>query len=114
MPDAPDKDLSIQNDFFNLARKSRTRVTIFLASGKRLVGRIKAFDRFTIILDAGNGADEMIFKHAIATVSTSTRPAYADSRGGDVRSSRPDPAHVQGAPAAVSTSSAAAPASEEK
>lgn len=61
--------VNIQSDFFNRARKDRVRVTIFLNNGKKLVGRIKAFDRFTLILDGGAG-EQMIFKHAVATVST--------------------------------------------
>lgn len=85
MPETPEKDLSIQNEFFNQARKSRARVAIFLSGGKRLVGRIKAFDRFTVILDAGGGTEEMIFKHAIATITTSTRPSAGERGGGDPR-----------------------------
>ena len=39
---------SLQNDFFNHARKERRAVTVFLLSGKRLTGRIKGFDKFTL------------------------------------------------------------------
>jgi len=71
-----DRDLGVQNDFFNQARKSRSRITILLNSGKRLAGRIKSFDRYTLILDAGNGAEEMVFKHAIATITLGGRPHF--------------------------------------
>ena len=57
----------IQNEFFNRARKERALVTVFLANGKRLIGRIRAFDKFTILLETHHG-DQMIFKHAISTV----------------------------------------------
>jgi host factor-I protein len=76
MAEASDRDLGVQNDFFNQARKSRSRITILLNSGKRLAGRIKSFDRYTLILDAGSGAEEMVFKHAIATISVGNRPHY--------------------------------------
>ena len=99
MPDAPEKDLSIQNDFFNQVRKSHGRVTIFLANGKRLVGRIKAFDRFTVLLDAGGGTQEMIFKHAIATISTIS----SASRPGQLEAPPADSRAVQGAPSAPAT-----------
>ena len=69
----------VQNEFFNEARKTRARVILFLVNGKRLVGRIRAFDRFAVILDEG-GEEQMVFKHAIATVATSRR-----ERGGEVR-----------------------------
>lgn len=57
----------IQNEFFNRARKERVLVTVFLTNGKRLIGRIRAFDKFTILLETHHG-DQMIFKHAISTV----------------------------------------------
>ena len=72
---------NLQNEFFNQARRDRARVTVFLNSGKKLTGRIKGFDRFTIILD-GPGGEQMIFKHAIATVTTSkTFGNYIDVEG---------------------------------
>ena len=57
----------IQNEFFNRARKERALLTVVLATGRSLVGRIRAFDKFTILLDTSHG-DQIIFKHAIATV----------------------------------------------
>jgi len=62
--------LNIQNDFFNQARKDKARVLVFLNSGRKITGRIKSFDKFTIILESAQG-EQMIFKHAIATVSSS-------------------------------------------
>ena len=95
MAEASDRDLGIQNDFFNQARKSRSRITILLNSGKRLAGRIKSFDRYTLILDAGGGTEEMVFKHAIATITRGGRPHFE---------ARHEPA------AAVAQASAPAPA----
>jgi host factor-I protein len=62
--------LNIQNDFFNQARKDKARVLVFLNSGRKITGRIKSFDKFTVILESSQG-EQMIFKHAIATVSSS-------------------------------------------
>jgi host factor-I protein len=62
--------LNIQNDFFNQARKDKARVLVFLNSGRKITGRIKSFDKFTVILEGPQG-EQMIFKHAIATVSSS-------------------------------------------
>ena len=64
-----DDALNIQNDFFNQARKDKARVLVFLNSGRKLTGRIKSFDKFTVILENGQG-EQMIFKHAIATVTS--------------------------------------------
>ncbi len=63
----------IQSVFLNGARRERLEVTIHLTNGTRLDGRIKSFDRFSVVVDR-DGSDELIFKHAIALI----RPARAD------------------------------------
>jgi host factor-I protein len=65
---------NLQNDFFNAARKERTLVTVFLSNGKKLTGRIKSFDKFTLLLDSPQG-EQIVFKHAISTVSGYVRSA---------------------------------------
>jgi host factor-I protein len=60
---------NLQNDFFNEARKSRSNVTVFLSNGKKLTGRIKSFDKFTLLLEGHHG-ELIIFKHAISTITT--------------------------------------------
>jgi len=60
---------NIQDAFLNQTRRDRVVVSIRLMDGTDLEGRIKNFDRFAIILDR-DGADQMIFKHAIATIRT--------------------------------------------
>ena len=37
--------------------------------GRQFDARIKNFDRFAVIVDV-NGADQLVFKHAIATIAT--------------------------------------------
>jgi len=78
----------IQNEFFNRVRKERTLVMIFLANGKRLIGRIKAFDKFTVLLDTHHG-DQIIFKHAISTVGPA-RSSMADEDAGAHREAAPE------------------------
>ena len=63
---------NLQNEFFNAARKERATVTVFLGNGKRLIGRLKSFDRFTLLLEGQHG-EQMVFKHAISTISTTSR-----------------------------------------
>ncbi len=43
-------------------------MTIYLMSGVKLTGRIKSFDKYSVILEAGS-QEQLIFKHAISTVS---------------------------------------------
>ena len=63
----------IQSVFLNGARRERLELTIHLTNGARLDGRIKSFDRFSVVVER-DGSDELIFKHAIALI----RPARAD------------------------------------
>jgi len=59
---------TIQDSFLNSARKERSNITIYLMSGVKLTGRIKSFDKYSVILEAGS-QEQLIFKHAISTVS---------------------------------------------
>ena len=60
---------NIQDVFLNFARRDRLSVIIHLLDGRQFDGRIKNFDRFAVIVEV-NGADQLVFKHAIATIST--------------------------------------------
>src|ERR671926_1143690 len=64
----PSQQNTIQDSFLNSARKERSNVTIYLMSGVKLTGRIKSFDKYSVILEAGS-QEQLIFKHAISTVS---------------------------------------------
>ena len=59
---------NIQDSFFNQIRKDRSIATIYLVNGIKLTGKIKSFDKFTVILENKN-QEQMIFKHAISTIS---------------------------------------------
>ncbi len=59
---------NIQDAFLNTARREKHNVVIHLLYGSTLSGRIKSFDKFSVLLDVG-GQDFLIFKHAISTVS---------------------------------------------
>lgn len=63
---------NIQDGFLNLARREKTTVTIYLVNGAKLLGRIKSFDRFSLIMETG-AQDQLIFKHAISTISHARR-----------------------------------------
>lgn len=68
-----DKPLqNIQDSFLNNARKDRTHVTIYLLSGVKLTGRIRSFDKYSVVLESNN-QEQLIFKHAISTVVTAMR-----------------------------------------
>ena len=61
---------NIQEAFLNNARKEKTFLTIYLMRGVKLSGRIKSFDKYSVVLEANN-QEQLIFKHAISTVVVS-------------------------------------------
>jgi host factor-I protein len=58
---------NIQDGFLNSARKEKLLLTVYLLSGVKLTGRIRSFDKYSLILE-NNHQEQMVFKHAIATV----------------------------------------------
>lgn len=58
---------NIQESFLNNARRDKSQVTIYLVSGVKLSGRIRSFDKFSLILETSH-QEQLIFKHAISTV----------------------------------------------
>jgi host factor-I protein len=76
---------NIQDSFLNTARKERLSITIYLLSGVKLTGRIRSFDKYSVVLEA-NGQEQLIFKHAISTVvmgrtvSHGAHPAHSEGK----------------------------------
>lgn len=62
-----EKVLNLQHDFFRQAKRKRAHLNVFLMNGKRLTGQVRGYDKFTLILST-EGADQMVFKHAISTI----------------------------------------------
>jgi len=58
---------NIQDSFLNTARKEKQNITIYLISGVKLTGRIRSFDKYSVVLETAN-QEQLIFKHAISTV----------------------------------------------
>lgn len=71
---------NIQDSFLNTARKERHHITLYLISGVKLTGRIRSFDKYSVILETGN-QEQLIFKHAISTVVMAKQShGYADAK----------------------------------
>lgn len=60
--------LSLQDIYLRQARKERVPVVIYLVNGVQLRGTISGFDNFTILLES-DGKHDMIYKHAVSTIS---------------------------------------------
>ena len=59
---------NLQDSFLNMARRDRIGITIYLMSGVKLTGRIRGFDKYSVIMESGQ-QQQLIFKHAISTVA---------------------------------------------
>jgi host factor-I protein len=64
---------NIQDAFLNTVRREKDTVTIYLMNGAKLSGRIKSFDKFSVLLESG-AQEQLIFKHAISTILHARRP----------------------------------------
>jgi len=82
---------NIQDTFLNTVRKDKTPITIYLVSGVKLTGKIRSFDKYSVLLE-NNSQEQLIFKHAISTVVSN-------------RAMAPHPEHRPG----LATGSAVAP-----
>ena len=70
--DSKSSPQNIQDAFLNTARRERSSVTVYLVSGTKLQGRIKSFDKFSVLLESG-AQEQLIFKHAISTIQHARR-----------------------------------------
>jgi host factor-I protein len=93
---------NIQDTFLNTVRKDKTPITIYLVSGVKLTGKIRSFDKYSVLLE-NNSQEQLIFKHAISTVVSNRSVLHTEHRGVPVGGHAPT-----GAPAPVSAASAEA------
>lgn len=86
---------NIQDSFLNSARKDKAVITIYLMSGVKLTGRIRSFDKYSVVLETNN-QEQLIFKHAISTVVMAKSMSHGEAK--PVAASTPQSA---GTPAAA-------------
>jgi host factor-I protein len=70
---------NIQDTFLNTVRKDKSPITIYLVSGVKLTGKIRSFDKYSVLLE-NNAQEQLIFKHAISTVVSGRLGPHADGR----------------------------------
>jgi host factor-I protein len=70
---------NIQDTFLNTVRKDKSPITIYLVSGVKLTGKIRSFDKYSVLLE-NNAQEQLIFKHAISTVVSGRVGPHTDSR----------------------------------
>jgi len=82
MSDGKPAPQNIQDAFLNTIRRDKATVTVYLVNGAKLLGKIRSFDKFSVLLESGS-QEQLIFKHAISTISQTRR------NSGDLRSQSP-------------------------
>jgi host factor-I protein len=70
---------NIQDTFLNTVRKDKSPITIYLVSGVKLTGKIRSFDKYSVLLE-NNSQEQLIFKHAISTVVSGRAGIHSDGR----------------------------------
>src|SRR3954463_6036340 len=79
---------NIQDTFLNTVRKVKTPITIYLVSGVKLTGKIRSFDKYSVLLE-NNSQEQLIFKHAIPTMLNGRAAAHNHPRPGPRSQSAP-------------------------
>jgi len=82
---------NIQDTFLNTVRKDKSPITIYLVSGVKLTGKIRSFDKYSVLLE-NNSQEQLIFKHAISTVVSGRMGGMHGEVKSDLRASSPAPA----------------------
>ena len=62
------KTQNLQDAFLNQVRRDKTVITVFLMNGFQMRGIITGFDQFVILLQS-DGRQQMIYKHAVSTIT---------------------------------------------
>jgi host factor-I protein len=70
---------NIQDTFLNTVRKDKSPITIYLVSGVKLTGKIRSFDKYSVLLE-NNAQEQLIFKHAISTVVSGRPMGFGEIR----------------------------------
>ena len=69
----PNKPLSLQDQFLNSVRRSKSPALVFLVKGVKLQGVITWFDAFSLLLRR-DSASQLIYKHAVSTIMPQRSP----------------------------------------
>lgn len=65
----PKHNINIQDGYLFQSLKEGQTMYLELVTGHHLLGRLKRFDRFAVVLES-DGKEVLVYKHAIATLTT--------------------------------------------
>lgn len=67
----PKHNINIQDGYLFQSLKEGQTMVLELVTGRHLLGRLKRFDRFAVVLES-DGKEVLVYKHAIATLTAAT------------------------------------------
>jgi host factor-I protein len=83
---------SVQDSFLHNISKDKSSLTIYLLKGLKLSGRVKSFDKYSLVLETST-QEQLIFKHAISTIVSQKleelRPSLTDGGYEKAKTARP-------------------------
>jgi len=70
--------INIQDQFLNRIRRDRKHVVVELTTDRKIEGVILSFDNFCLIVRGE--ADQLIYKHAICSISSGEKIEFLEAR----------------------------------
>jgi len=70
--------INIQDGFLFQNLKEATELAIELTTGQRLIGKLKRFDRFAVVVES-EGREILVYKHAIAQIAGTASTSDEDA-----------------------------------
>jgi host factor-I protein len=68
---------NIQESFFQSALLGKKHITVHLLNGVKISGRVRSFDKYSVVLESSNLA-QLIFKHAMSAAFICHNPHCAE------------------------------------
>ena len=70
-------NINIQDGFLFQNLKEAQTMYVELVTGRHLVGKLKRFDRFAVVIEL-KGKEILVYKHAISTITTASSEQEAE------------------------------------
>lgn len=71
------RPINVQDMFLNQVRKEGIPVTVYVMGGVKIVGIVRGFDAFTILLESPGKPPELVYKHAVCAILPQRQPTEA-------------------------------------
>ncbi|GEM_PF-152244 len=105
--------VNLQDGFLNQVRKDGAEVKFVLVDGSSLIGIVRGFDNFTVVVQSRN-ANHLIYKHAISQIMQRRSQDKKDALAEEFADSQGTAQPAANPPAAAATPTPGRPATPSK